>query len=123
LRVRGVSPGIQAVVIISCVAADGNEPKCHPNRLLWAGGKQQAGVVSATFDGGSVLHFRGLSVLAVNGRREARASLDQRQSIRVDPFKKGFEVDEFDPSVVRLCFQVSIRLSVLVHVKSHSGPL
>ena len=51
--------------------------------------------------------FRGLVIEHVS-KEKAQDSLNERKSIRVDPFKQGFDHGDMDVnlSAVRLCFQV-----------------
>ena len=71
-------------------------------------GQCKHGVCSVTISKPDMSYtFQNLGIQCVR-KKDAPASLEARQKIRVDPFKQGFEHKNgsIDLNVVRLCFQV-----------------
>ena len=87
----------------------------HQNRLqtsssLCLPGQCKHGVCSVTVTKTDMSYtFQNLGIQCVR-KKDAPASLDARQKIRVDPFKQGFDHKNgaIDLNMVRLCFQVVI---------------
>ncbi len=56
----------EAVVVVSCLCHEGSPPaepySCHPNRVLWAGGRAEKGVASGTFKVAEECTFQGLAI-------------------------------------------------------------
>ena len=76
--------------------------------LFLASGNCKHGVCSVDINKPDMTYaFQNLGIQCVR-RKDAPASLDKRQKIKVDPFKQGFghKAGPIDLNCVRLCFQV-----------------
>ncbi|XP_066151580.1 embryonic polarity protein dorsal-like isoform X2 [Euwallacea fornicatus] len=94
-----------AVVVVSCVTV--NEPYLvHPHNLV--GQKCRKGVYASLVPVDTMkLQFNNLGVQYVK-KKNVEVSLNQRESIKVDPFRNGYahksDPASIDPTAVRLCF-------------------
>ncbi|XP_065332634.1 embryonic polarity protein dorsal-like isoform X2 [Cloeon dipterum] len=95
------------MVVVSCVTKD--EPfLAHPHNLVGKDCKQ--GVCTTHVDTETMTcQFPNLGIQCVK-KKEVERSLEVRQKIRVDPFRRGFahgsQPSNIDLNAVRLCFQV-----------------
>jgi hypothetical protein len=98
-----------AVVVVSCV--EEKEPyRCHPHKLVGKDGMCKKGVCSMDINTPEMTAtFQNLGIQCVR-RKDAPASLAQREKIQVDPFKQGFMHANMaiNLNAIRLCFQVKI---------------
>lgn len=99
-----------AVVVVSCV--EEKEPyRCHPHKLVGKDGMCKKGVCSMDINTPDMtVTFQNLGIQCVR-RKDAPASLAQREKIQVDPFKQGFMHANMaiNLNAIRLCFQVFLK--------------
>lgn len=99
-----------AVVVVSCV--EEKEPyRCHPHKLVGKDGMCKKGVCSMDINTPDMTAtFQNLGIQCVR-RKDAPASLAQREKIQVDPFKQGFMHANMaiNLNAIRLCFQVFLK--------------
>ena len=108
-----------AVVVVSCVAHEGEKPRAHPHNLVSpaAVGREgcKRGVCTMNVpyipnqNEDMTVEFQHLGIQCVR-RRDVGDALKQREEIRVDPYRQGFDhmnsPQAVDLHAVRLCFQV-----------------
>ena len=110
-----------AVVVVSCVAHEGEKPRAHPHNLVSPAAVGREGckrgvctmnvpyVPSQNED--MTVEFQHLGIQCVR-KRDIGDALKQREQIRVDPFRQGFDhmnsPQAVDLNAVRLCFQVQL---------------
>merc|ERR1712226_371607 len=108
-----------AVVVVSCVAHDGDKPKAHPHNLVSPaavgreGCKRGVCTMNVPWQPGHqedmTVEFQHLGIQCVR-RKDIGEALKQREAIRVDPFRQGFDhinsPQSIDLNAVKLCFQV-----------------
>ena len=108
LLTRSVFQG-PAVVVVSCVEENGPPYKSHPHNLV--GRQCLKGVCKVDVSSDMTATFTNLGIQCVR-KKDAPESLRDRQKIKVDPYKTGF--DHLQSSVnlnaIRLCFQVFLTL-------------
>ena len=108
-----------AVVVVSCVAHEGEKPRAHPHNLVSPAAVGREGckrgvctmnvpyIPSQNED--MTVEFQHLGIQCVR-RRDVGDALKQREQIRVDPYRQGFDhmnsPQAVDLNAVRLCFQV-----------------
>jgi len=108
-----------AVVVVSCVAHEGDKPRAHPHNLVSPAAVGREGckrgvctmnvpyVPSQNED--MTVEFQHLGIQCVR-RKDIGEALKQREQIRVDPYRQGFDhmnsTQAVDLNAVRLCFQV-----------------
>lgn len=108
---RKSSPYFQgsAFVEVSCV--EEKMPfRSHPNNLV--GKFCRNGVCKVPFNESDMAAvIKGVGIQCVK-KNDVKFSLQQRQSMNVDPFAQGFESDHssFNLNAVRLCFQVFLNV-------------
>eukprot|EP00092_Neocalanus_flemingeri_P072450 GFUD01089190.1.p1 GENE.GFUD01089190.1~~GFUD01089190.1.p1 ORF type:complete len:634 (+),score=159.38 GFUD01089190.1:253-2154(+) len=103
-----------AVVVVSCVTHDGEQPRAHPHNLVSPAsvGREgcKRGVCTMNVSSEDMtVEFQHLGIQCVR-KKDVEDSLKQRKEIRVDPFRQGFKHMEnpssIDLNAVKLCFQV-----------------
>merc|ERR1711971_1450019 len=113
-----------AVVVVSCVAHEGEKPRAHPHNLVSPaavgreGCKRGVCTMNVPYVPGQnedmTVEFQHLGIQCVR-RRDVADALKQREQIRVDPFRQGFDhmnsPQAVDLNAVRLCFQVFLENS------------
>merc|ERR1712038_2077797 len=113
-----------AVVVVSCVAHEGEKPRAHPHNLVSpaAAGREgcKRGVCTMNVpyvpsqNEDMTVEFQHLGIQCVR-KRDIGEALKQREQIRVDPFRQGFDhmnsPQAVDLNAVRLCFQVFLENS------------
>jgi len=113
-----------AVVVVSCVAHEGEKPRAHPHNLVSpaAVGREgcKRGVCTMNVpyipnqNEDMTVEFQHLGIQCVR-RRDVGDALKQREQIRVDPYRQGFDhmnsPQAVDLNAVRLCFQVFLESS------------
>ena len=108
-----------AVVVVSCVAHEAEKPRAHPHNLVSPAAVGREGckrgvctmnvpyIPSQNED--MTVEFQHLGIQCVR-RRDIGDALKQREQIRVDPYRQGFDhmnsPQAIDLNAVRLCFQV-----------------
>ncbi|XP_047741569.1 embryonic polarity protein dorsal [Hyalella azteca] len=95
-----------AIVLVSCVSADGPPHYPHPLELRHEQGKEPHGVYVKTVALDMTCKFTDLSLdyVVPSCHREA---LHKREQLQIDPFRTGFKKTEnIDGPAFRLCFQV-----------------
>jgi len=113
-----------AVVVVSCVAHEGEKPRAHPHNLVSPAAVGREGckrgvctmnvpyIPSQNED--MTVEFQHLGIQCVR-RRDVGDALKQREQIRVDPYRQGFDhmnsPQAVDLNAVRLCFQVFLENS------------
>ena len=106
-RIQVVGYRGPAVVVVSCVE-DQPPYRAHPHNLVGKDGMCKKGVCSMTITSADMtISFQNLGIQCVR-RKDAPASLQQREQILVDPFKQGFnhKSSQINLNSLRLCFQV-----------------
>jgi len=103
-----------AVVVVSCVTHDNDpRPRAHPHNLVSPAsigrGGCKSGVCKEYVDSEDMtIEFPHLGIQCVR-KKDVEASLRERRSIRVDPYRQGFRHMEntgtIDLNAVKLCFQ------------------
>eukprot|EP00092_Neocalanus_flemingeri_P057769 GFUD01068733.1.p1 GENE.GFUD01068733.1~~GFUD01068733.1.p1 ORF type:complete len:591 (+),score=138.77 GFUD01068733.1:156-1928(+) len=106
-----------ATVVVSCVTPDSNQPRAHPHKLVSPasvvkdGCKQGVCAINISNDDMTV-EFHNLGIQCVK-KKDISDALNQRQKLRIDPYKQGFGHAEgsnfIDMNVVKLCFQVFLK--------------
>jgi len=103
-----------AVVVVSCVTHDSDNPRPHPHNLVSPAsvGRDgcKRGVCTMNVNSEDMtVEFQHLGIQCVR-KKDVEDSLKQRKEIRVDPFRQGFKHMEnpssIDLNAVKLCFQV-----------------
>jgi len=113
-----------AVVVVSCVAHEAEKPRAHPHNLVSPAAVGREGckrgvctmnvpyIPSQNED--MTVEFQHLGIQCVR-RRDIGDALKQREQIRVDPYRQGFDhmnsPQAIDLNAVRLCFQVFLENS------------
>lgn len=102
-----------AVVVVSCVTHDADKPRAHPHMLVSPASVGRDGCkkgvctqhVNST---DMTVEFQHLGIQCKR-KRDIQKALEERKSIRVDPFRQGFDhansPGNIDLNAVRLCFQ------------------
>jgi len=107
------TPG-PAVVVVSCVTHDSDQPRAHPHNLVSPAsvGRDgcKRGVCTMNVNSEDMtVEFQHLGIQCVR-KKDVEDSLKQRKEIRVDPFRQGFKhmdnPSSIDLNAVKLCFQV-----------------
>ena len=111
IQLRGFTG--KAFVVVSCVTHDSENPKAHPHKLVsparvgtnnCKNGVCTAQVISPDM----IVEFRHLGIQCMK-RNDLKKALEERKSIRVDPYQQGFEHSKnpakIDLNAVKLCFQ------------------
>jgi len=101
-----------AMVVVSCVTHDCDPPKAHPHTLISRAntgeGGCKKGVCTARVAADMTVEFPHLGIQCKR-RRDVADALEERKSIRVDPYEQGFQhassPSTIDLNAVRLCFQ------------------
>ena len=103
-----------AVVVVSCTTHDTDQPRAHPNNLVSPasvgrdGCKKGVCTVNVNNDDMTV-EFPHIGIQCIR-KKDIAEALKERQEIRVDPYRQGFEHIEdagsIDLHAVKLCFQV-----------------
>jgi hypothetical protein len=102
-----------AVVVVSCVTHDSDPPKTHPHNLVSPAsvGRDgcKKGVCTMNVNSEDMtVEFQHLGIQCVR-KKDIAEALKQRQEIRVDPYRQGFNHIEsagtIDLNAVKLCFQ------------------
>eukprot|EP00092_Neocalanus_flemingeri_P005366 GFUD01005782.1.p1 GENE.GFUD01005782.1~~GFUD01005782.1.p1 ORF type:complete len:601 (-),score=146.44 GFUD01005782.1:180-1982(-) len=106
-----------ATVVVSCVTPDSDQPRAHPHKLVSPasvvkdGCKQGVCAINIINDDMTV-EFHNLGIQCVK-KKDIGDALNQRQRLRIDPYKQGFGHAEgsnfIDMNVVKLCFQVFLK--------------
>ena len=120
-----------AVVVVSCVAHEGENPRAHPHNLVSPAAVDRKeckrGVCTMVVpylpnqNEDMTVEFQHLGIQCVR-RRDVGDALKQREQIRVDPYRQGFDhmnsPQAVDLNAVRLCFQVQTvtNLSFLLYI-------
>merc|ERR1712013_377537 len=111
IQIRGYSG--PAVVVVSCVTHDSDKPKAHPHMLVSPAsvgrdGCKKGVCTQHVSSSDMTVEFQHLGIQCKR-KRDIQKALDERKSIRVDPFRQGFEhansPGNIDLNAVRLCFQ------------------
>ena len=114
IQLRGFTG--KAFVVVSCVTHDSENPKAHPHKLVSParGGTNNCknGVCTAqVISPDMTFEFRHLGIQCMK-RNDLKKALEERKSIRVDPYQQGFEhsknpqkIAKIDLNAVKLCFQ------------------
>ena len=111
IQLRGFTG--KAFVVVSCVTHDSENPKAHPHKLVSParGGTNNCknGVCTAqVISPDMTFEFRHLGIQCMK-RNDLKKALEERKSIRVDPYQQGFEHSKnpakIDLNAVKLCFQ------------------
>ena len=93
------------VIVVSCVE-DKPPYRAHPNKLVGKNCTNGVCKVEVNESGDMTTSFPSLGVRCVK-RDGILESLTQRQNMKIDPFKQGFQVKTgtFNLNAIRLCFQ------------------
>ena len=93
------------VIVVSCVE-DKPPYRAHPNKLVGKNCTNGVCKVEVNEPGDMTTSFPSLGVRCVK-RDGILESLTQRQNMKIDPFKQGFQVKTgtFNLNAIRLCFQ------------------
>jgi len=111
IQIRGYTG--PAVVVVSCVTHDSDKPKAHPHMLVSPAsvgrdGCKKGVCTQHVSSSDMTVEFQHLGIQCKR-KRDIQKALDERKSIRVDPFRQGFEhansPGNIDLNAVRLCFQ------------------
>ena len=109
-----------AVIVVSCVERKGETPRAHPHNLVSPAGVGREGCKKGVclkyipyvpnLNEDMTVEFQYLGIQCV--MRDIEESLKQREEIRVDPYRQGFDhmnsPHAVDLNAVRLCFQVQL---------------
>lgn len=99
-----------AVVVVSCVTKD-PPYRPHPHKLVGKDGCKQGLCTMAINNKDMMCSFSNLGIQCVK-RKDIEDALKERENIKVDPFRTGFnhkhQAGSIDLNSVRLCFQVFI---------------
>lgn len=102
-----------AVVVVSCVTHDSDTPKAHPHMLVSPAsvgrdGCKKGVCTSHVNSPDMTVEFQHLGIQCKR-KRDIQKALEERKSIRVDPYRQGFEHSNspgnIDLNAVKLCFQ------------------
>jgi len=102
-----------AVVVVSCVTHDSDTPKSHPHMLVSPAsvgrdGCKKGVCTSHVNSPDMTVEFQHLGIQCKR-KRDIQKALEERKSIRVDPYRQGFEhansPGNIDLNAVKLCFQ------------------
>lgn len=102
-----------AVVVVSCVTHDSETPKAHPHMLVSPAsvgrdGCKKGVCTSHVNSPDMTVEFQHLGIQCKR-KRDIQKALEERKSIRVDPYRQGFEHSNspgnIDLNAVKLCFQ------------------
>jgi len=111
IQIRGYTG--PAVVVVSCVTHDSDKPKAHPHMLVSPAsvgrdGCKKGVCTQHVSSSDMTVEFQHLGIQCKR-KRDIQKALEERKSIRVDPFRQGFEhansPGNIDLNAVRLCFQ------------------
>merc|ERR1712107_423855 len=111
IQIRGYTG--PAVIVVSCVTHDSDKPKAHPHMLVSPAsvgrdGCKKGVCTQHVSSSDMTVEFQHLGIQCKR-KRDIQKALDERKSIRVDPFRQGFEhansPGNIDLNAVRLCFQ------------------
>ncbi|RZF33783.1 hypothetical protein LSTR_LSTR014477 [Laodelphax striatellus] len=98
----------RAVVVVSCVTKD-SPYKPHPHSLVGKEGCKHGVCTMEVNTETMALSFANLGIQCIK-KKDIDAALNQREKLRIDPFKTGYEhknqPGSIDLNAVRLCFQV-----------------
>eukprot|EP00090_Calanus_glacialis_P007777 TRINITY_DN16235_c0_g1_i1.p1 TRINITY_DN16235_c0_g1~~TRINITY_DN16235_c0_g1_i1.p1 ORF type:complete len:633 (-),score=136.14 TRINITY_DN16235_c0_g1_i1:44-1942(-) len=113
-KIQIVGTSGPAVVVVSCVTHDNDQPRSHPHNLVSPAsvGRDgcKRGVCTMNVNSEDMtVEFQHLGIQCVR-KKDVEDSLKQRKEIRVDPFRMGWKHMEnpssIDLNAVKLCFQV-----------------
>merc|ERR1719432_194859 len=111
IQIRGYTG--PAVVVVSCVTHDSDKPKAHPHMLVSPAsvgrdGCKKGDCTQHVSSSDMTVEFQHLGIQCKR-KRDIQKALEESKSIRVDPFRQGFEHSNspgnIDLNAVRLCFQ------------------
>ncbi|XP_018903704.2 transcription factor p65 isoform X2 [Bemisia tabaci] len=108
----------RVVVVVSCVTKD-YPHKAHPHKLVGKEGCKR-GICTVEVNNESMTaSFPNLGIQCIK-RKDMVAALEEREKIKVDPFRMGFshknQVNTIDLNVVRFCFQAFFRTNQWVTI-------
>ncbi|XP_039284930.1 embryonic polarity protein dorsal isoform X2 [Nilaparvata lugens] len=98
----------RAVVVVSCVTKD-SPYRPHPHSLVGKEGCKHGVCTMEVNTETMALAFANLGIQCIK-KKDIEAALSQREKLRIDPFKTGYDhrnqPGSIDLNAVRLCFQV-----------------
>jgi Rel/ankyrin family protein len=112
-KIRIVGYNGPAVVVVSCVTHDSDKPKAHPHMLVSPAsvgrdGCKKGVCTSHVNSPDMTVEFQHLGIQCKR-KKDIQKALDERKSIRVDPYRQGFDHSNspgnIDLNAVKLCFQ------------------
>jgi len=111
IQIRGYTG--PAVVVVSCVTHDSEKPKAHPHMLVSPAsvgrdGCKKGVCTQHVSSPDMTVEFQHLGIQCKR-KRDIQKALEERKSIRVDPYRQGFDHSNspgnIDLNAVKLCFQ------------------